>query len=139
MSASVSHRLFEDYVKNYVQFQPDLAVINLSNNDPPDAFEKGITDFLELNQSRKIKTLLLEEANSGEVIPVQGSLLANHRTLRQLAARFGVPIYSLHEFLNRPEVLRSGFLWWDFVHLTSYGQALTAQWLSPKLLKFVNP
>ena len=35
-------------------------------------------------------------------------------------------------------VLDSGRLWWDNVHLSSYGQALTAAWLAPLMLPLVS-
>ena len=48
--------------------------------------------------------------------------------------RFGVPVLDLHGHLSAPEVVDSGFLWWDYVHLSSYGHRRAAEWLAPQLL-----
>jgi hypothetical protein len=137
ISASTSQKLLEEYRRHYLDFSPDLVVINLSNNDPSTAFEIGISGFLKATQSTKIKAVFVEEANCAESSS-KTNLLTNHQILRALARQHDVPIFSLHDFLGQWDILESGSIWHDFVHLTSYGQTLTADWLVPRLLRVLR-
>ncbi|MDD5630181.1 MAG: SGNH/GDSL hydrolase family protein, partial [Elusimicrobia bacterium] len=132
VSGSDSAVLFDDYRRLYRRFRPDLVVLDLSGNDPPDRVASGVGDFLRLNQAAHVRSILLKEANSNET-PCLQDLLEKHRVLDELARRYSVPIYDLHGFLNAPEVFKTGWLWWDTVHMTPYGQQLVAAWLAPKL------
>lgn len=134
ISGSNSKELYELYQKNYLALKPDLVIINLSNNDTNEDFKISIINFLELNRLNKVKTLFLEEANSRES-DQENELLANHKVLRELALKYNIPVLPLHDYLKSNDVFESGILWWDFVHLTSYGQELVAKWLAPKLIK----
>ncbi len=113
-------------------------VINLSNNDgrSPQNFAAAMTGFLDFNAAAGIKTILLEEANSSEMAPGK-NLFANHQVLRQLGEKYGVPVLPLHGFLSESASLGNGWLWWDQVHLTSYGQEVTAGWLAPQVLNIL--
>jgi hypothetical protein len=53
--------------------------------------------------------------------------------VRNVAGEFDAPVFDLYSYLNSDDVYDSGFLWWDSVHLSSYGQDLAAQWLALKL------
>ncbi len=134
ISGSNSKELYEIYQKNYLALKPDLVIINLSNNDNNENFEISIINFLELNRQNKIKSVLLEEANSRET-DQENDLLENHKVLRKLALKYNIPVLPLHDYLKSNDVFESGIQWWDFVHLTSYGQELVAKWLAPKLMK----
>ena len=130
--------LLSEYKSRYRDFQPDLVVINLSNNDgrSPESFAAAMTGFLDFNAAAGIKTILVEEANSSEMAPGK-NLFANHRVLRQLGEKYGVPVLPLHGFLSESAKLGNGTLWWDQVHLTSYGQEVTARWLAPQVLNIL--
>ena len=130
--------LLSEYKSRYRDFQPDLVVINLSNNDgrSPQNFAAAMTRFLDFNAAAGIKTILLEEANSSEMAPGK-NLFANHRVLRQLGEKYDVPVLPLHGFLSESARLGNGTLWWDQVHLTSYGQEVTAGWLAPQVLNIL--
>jgi lysophospholipase L1-like esterase len=133
ISGSSSEELFKIYQQNYLKFRPDLVVVNLSSNDgAQDIFEENIEKLLKLNQSYAIKTILLEEANSHEYGKIK-ILLQNHQILKKIAKAYNVPVYPLHSYLSQPEIYQTGKLWWDFVHLTSYGQTVVADWLAPKI------
>jgi lysophospholipase L1-like esterase len=132
VSGATAEYLLEEYRKQYIQFRPDLVVIDLGNNDPADGFGKGLAGFLEENKRAGIQTILLEEANSFEAARFD-NLRRNHETMERLAVEYRVPVYPLHNFLNQPDVRDTGFIWWDIVHLTSYGQAVVSQWLAPRI------
>ena len=56
-----------------------------------------------------------------------------HKIMRRLGNELGIETFSMHDFLRKDEIRRSGQIWWDYVHLSSYGQALVADWLLPKV------
>jgi len=130
--------LLPDFKSRYRDFPADLVVINLSFNDrdSPETFFDAMTEFLDFNKAVGMQTILLEEANSLET-DLRKGLLANHQVLRRLGRKYRVPVLPLHDFLSASARLGNGTLWWDHVHLTSYGQELTAAWLAPQLLKIL--
>jgi lysophospholipase L1-like esterase len=135
VSGSHSPLLLKEYDENYLKFRPDIVVINLSNDDQGQTSESeaAIDGFLKQNELYGIKTILLEEANTPEKYDTD-DLLSNHEALRRLAKRYNVPVYSLHSFLSQPTIAGSGALWWDYAHLTSFGQGVVGRWLAPKVL-----
>src|SRR5262249_49236048 len=77
-----SDTLFENYMKNYLKFQPDIVVLNLSNNDiGNETFSASVAEFLKQNELSGVKAVLLEEANNPE-FPNLAPLLDNHKALR---------------------------------------------------------
>jgi len=135
VSAYRAADLLREYQSRYRDLRPDLVVINLSNNDQRsrEKFAVAMTGFLELNRAAGIQTILLQEANSPEMADHK-RLLANHEVLRQLGEKYHVSVLPLHGFLSQSARLGNGALWWDPVHLTSFGQEVTAGWLAPQLL-----
>jgi lysophospholipase L1-like esterase len=132
VSGSDAERLYKLYSHEYVKYLPDLVVINLSNNDLSNNFKIQIQKFIKINLMNKIKTVFLKEANYYEA----GSrlmLLKNHQILNELASQNDIPILDLHEYLKNTKLLNSGIVWWDIVHLSSYGQNLVANWLAPQI------
>jgi lysophospholipase L1-like esterase len=127
--------LLRDYKSRYRDFEPDLVVINLSFNDrgSPENFAAAMAEFLDLNGAAGIKTILLEEAHSPDTASPKG-FFANHQVLRRLGQKYRVPVLPLHDFLGESTRLGNGPLWWDQVHLTSYGHEVTAAWLAPQVL-----
>ena len=117
-------------------FQPELVVFNVSSNDKgtsrfADILDRAVSWTLESGA----RVLLVKEANSTE--KHTGGLGARHREMDAVAARYGVPVVDMHGYLESRK--RDGFLWWDFVHLTSYGQRLAAEKLSEEILALVPP
>jgi lysophospholipase L1-like esterase len=138
VSAYRAEELLPDFKSRYRDFQPDLVVINLSFNDrrSPENFFDAMTRFLDFTNAAGIKTILLEEANSVETDSPKG-FFANHQILRRLGRKYRVPVLPLHDFLSESARLGNGTLWWDQVHLTSYGQEMTAAWLAPQVLNIL--
>jgi lysophospholipase L1-like esterase len=140
VSSYRAEELLPDFKSLYRDFPPDLVVINLSFNDrrSTEIFFDAMKGFLDFNGAAGIKTILLEEAYSVEGFRVETDspqgIVANHQVLRRLGRKYGVPVLPLHDFLSESARLANGTLWWDQVHLTSYGQELTAAWLAPQVL-----
>ncbi|MBF0522631.1 MAG: SGNH/GDSL hydrolase family protein [Candidatus Omnitrophica bacterium] len=124
---SSSKRLYKLYEAAFIDTKPDLVIINLSNND--DNFDEQkfvlyLTRFCELNRRSGIRTAFMLEPNSLE----HRFYLPNHPIMRQVALRYNVPILDAQAFLA--ERHENGFLWWDWVHMSSFGHKLIAEFLT---------
>ena len=137
--------ILEKYSDSWIQLEPKLLVVVVSVNDAGNkGFKQSLVDLLELNRSKGIETLLvlepytpeMEQAYSLKRRPCDPEDLANnHNIMRQLSAEKGVPFLDLHSALKRD--FDTGFLWWDFVHLTSFGQRLAGNHLADFLLETI--
>jgi lysophospholipase L1-like esterase len=107
-------------------FRPDLVIVDLSNNDDARSFDKGLRSLLEWTRSIHSKTLFILEANSPEVDRIRD----RHAIMRNISTQYHVPLLDLNGYLTSDGVYDSGFLWWDLVHLTSYGQELAAEFIA---------
>lgn len=138
ISGANSEELLQVYKQDYLKLQPDLVVINLSNNDynlDSTGFVENVDTFLRINRENEIRTILVEEANDPENIPIKRHLASNHMSLRAFGRKYDVPVLPMHDFFGRTDISSSGAIWWDTVHLTSYGQELAAEMLGPHILK----
>jgi lysophospholipase L1-like esterase len=123
ISGQNSSVLRERYSKEWIEFQPDVVVINLGTNDTNmEAFRANLARFVELNGERGIRTVFALEANSIEHRPTS---LPQHADMRKVAEEKGVEVIDVHGLLK--ERYDEGFLWWDFVHPTSFGHRLIAE------------
>jgi len=109
---------------------------HLSNNDnlhispeKEDVFRSSLERFINLNKIHGIKTLFVLEANSIEATPGE---LKMHEVMRNVGIKNKIAVINLHEYLKMN--YDTGLLWWDSVHMTSYGHALTAKYLSGKII-----
>lgn len=125
-------------------FAATAAIVNLSNNDIDTAeFQRNLGELAFELSARKIRTVFVLEPNSLErrlSDSRHGNLAAKHALVRAVAARHGAPVVDLHGYLAQRK--DAGFLWWDFVHLTSFGQRLVADKLAadlPALLGINQP
>ena len=124
--------LLELYETEGIRLNPEWTVINLSVNDgSSQEFAPNLERFIDLNEAHGIKTLLVLEAVSIEGSP--GELLL-HPAMRKVARRRGVPLVDLHGYLKAN--YDRGFIWWDFVHPTSFGHKLIADCLFDALVKY---
>lgn len=136
VSGSSSQPMFEEFRTKFSAFKPDLMVINLANNDDVKDLEVGLAKFLELNHRLGIDTVLLKEANSLETD--HEGFRRNLLVVQSVADSFQVPVLDLNGFVNELERSDRGFVWWDFVHLTSYAQKQVALWLAPQLKRSID-
>ena len=131
VSGAYSPRLAAMYVGSLLELEPDVVVVNLSNNDlKPEAFATALETIARAGAERGVDTLFCLEANSVEHRPGE---LPMHATMRRVAEELDVPLIDLHAYLG--ERSDTGFLWWDLVHPTSYGHHLIAARLVPELAR----
>jgi lysophospholipase L1-like esterase len=117
------------YKENWIQSRPKLVIINFSSNDTdPEIFQAALQEFVDTNKKNNIKTVFILEANSTEVRP---SDLPLHALMREVGARNNILTIDLHAFIK--DQTFKGILWWDYVHLTSFGQHLAGEYLFKQL------
>jgi lysophospholipase L1-like esterase len=135
---SHSGLILEHFKHYWKAIAPNFMVINLSSNDRDlQQFSDNIYSLVYLIQSYGGHPLFLLEANSSEISKGKLSWLRKkHKVLATVAQEFSIPVWDLHGYLN--EVQNQGLIWWDSVHLSSYGQKLTANWLTTELIPFIE-
>jgi lysophospholipase L1-like esterase len=130
-----SGSLLELYETEWIDLRPEIVVVNISTNDPvPAALEANLERMVQLSLEEGISPLLVLEPNSIEMI--KQKLTENHAAMQRVAIRYGVPVVDMHSYLAQR--YEAGFLWWDFAHLTSFGQRLFAEGLVPPLRKVLK-
>lgn len=139
LNLAVSGGLLKDIFHDYQTivdktFIPDVMILNISYNDTLDDISKYIPKVLRWNQTNKIKTILIEEANSLTSQNAE-TLTKKHAILKEQAIIFGQNSLPFHQELLKEKYLESGDLWWDEVHLTDWGQSIAADWLSSEIMK----
>ena len=115
--------------------QATAALVNLSNNDvDTQKFRRSLDAIAGELLRRKMLVVFALEPNSPERRPTDrrhGDLSVKHEIVRSVAARSERPVIDLHAYLT--ERRDAGLVWWDFVHLTSFGQRLVARELAAEL------
>lgn len=123
--------LLELLRERWLELQPDLLIVNLSNNDKdPAVFEPAMEGFAQLAREHGIAALFTLEPNASEAVPGE---LPLHAVVRRVAEAQRVPVVDLHRALAAQA--QRGFLWWDHVHPTSFGHRLIAETLLPAVLE----
>ena len=105
-----------------------------TNDTNPARLRDNFAAILDLLAEAGVQPVLVLEANSIERLPTDsqhGDLSVKHRILSDLAVMRGIPVFDIHEHLASHR--NTGFLWWDFSHLTSFGQRLLAEYLEARL------
>jgi len=116
----------------WIKADLDLLVVNLSTNDTDSRkFRASLTELANLNRARGVETAFVLEPNAAE--RKSSWLKANHALMREVAAEFGVPVWDMSGHFAREGVRDSGFLWWDFVHLSSLGHRVAAEFLVERI------
>jgi lysophospholipase L1-like esterase len=129
----VSGQLLHHYRREWAGMKPDLVIVTLGNNDRAvQPFQRALEGFAASNRKRGIDTLFVLEPNSPEAFNRLG---ARHKVMRQVAREFGIPVLDMHQYLRSRH--ESGFVWWDSVHLTSWGQELFAEQLASEIARRV--
>ena len=123
--------LLEHYRAEWVDLGPRVTVVDLANNDSDGRmFTRSLVALVELNQARGIGTVFVLEPNSTEY-DERRPLEFKHAVMRRVASRMGVPVVDMDAYLAAHH--DDGFLWWDHVHLTSFGQRLFTDRLVPEI------
>jgi lysophospholipase L1-like esterase len=131
-----SDQIVQQYKEMWLKTAPDQVVVDLSNNDTDrNLFRQSLETLVALNRKMRIQTLLVQEPNNPEALSNFRQTEGNHRVMEEVAAQHHLPLVQMHKYLSSVPVYDTGFLWWDHVHLTSYGQSLFAEHLFPVLEK----
>lgn len=133
---SVSDLLLDSFKRSWVKLKPDVCVINIANNDErwnrmgnsPERFEKILEEFVSICRKNGIIPVFSFEAACPEVYP---DGFRYHDSVNRVAQRLGVEVLYLHRFLAQHK--ETGFLWWDYIHLTQYGHRLAAEFFASQL------
>lgn len=130
ISGGRARELINQYLEEWIGWEPDLVLLNLAHNDKnPRSYRRALKDLARTNVERGIPTVFVLEPNAPELI--RDNLLGNHAILREVAQAYHIPVLDLHACLRDDK--DTGILWWDFVHLTSYGQERAAHCLTELL------
>lgn len=117
----------------WYQLQPDVVVLNVGNNDEgktdPTLFQKTLEDFIKLSVDYQFKLVFVAEAVSLESV----AHLHNHEIMRTVAEENQIQFIDMNHYLSLQN--QRGILWWDHVHMTSFGYHLMAE----KLLADLKP
>ncbi len=120
------------YFQRWIDLEPSIVIVNASNNDIGHGkrqFREWLTRLAERNRELGIELVLVMEPNSLERrVPALGRF---HDIMRSVGEEYGLRVVDMHGYLL--ERYDDGFLWWDWVHLTSFGQRLFAERLVREL------
>jgi lysophospholipase L1-like esterase len=137
ISGVSSTELLGKYAESWRFSQPDLLVINLSNNDRrPDTLTANLRTLAHQTRAAGGRVVFLLEPNAAEV--EHRGLQEKHSAIQRLGQELGVPVWNLDGYLSSDPVYDSGMMWWDKVHLTSYGHGVVAEWLAPQMLAMIR-
>lgn len=126
-----------DLFKKHLNFNADVVLVNFSSNGSGEGLYEKLARLVEVGHKIQAKIVFVAEANSPEAGENYG-LMEKHRIMRQAGLDLGVETISMQDFLGGGEIRRSGQVWLDHVHLTTYGQSLVADWLQPKVLQILR-
>ena len=116
--------------------RPEMVVVNLSNNDETLGFKENLLEMYEVSSRNKTKIILIKEANSPDSNNIR--LMNNHKVIEEITSEKSIPCIDMHAYLSSPSIVDSGFLWWDFVHLTSYGQATAGKAIAREIHRIIE-
>ena len=128
--AEVAKDQRKHFEESWVAWQPELVLVNLGNNDrDPRILAREVERIARRAREAGSRVVFVPEPNCVEGRSARSLrvLVANHAAMREVAARLGLPVVEVHGRLHAER--DSGFLWWDRVHLTSYGQERLARLL----------
>jgi lysophospholipase L1-like esterase len=138
ISGSNSTELLGKYAESWRFARPDLLLINLSTNDEKiDTLTANLPTLTQQTRAAGGRVVFLLEPNAAEVD--HRGLQEKHSAIQRLGQELGVPVWNLDGYMSSDPVYDSGMMWWDKVHLTSYGHGVVAEWLAPQMLAMIRP
>lgn len=131
ISSVQSSYLLQLYKTSWANAAPKAVIIILSNNDKvdPDQFRLNLEEFVALNKRLSIQTFFVLEASSPEYPTIK--LERAHSVMKEVAAKSGTMVLDAHAYLKTKQT--EGILWWDYIHLTSFGQDLLARYICSQI------
>lgn len=140
LPGEVSTKVREALEKRFAAWQPELLLVNLGNNDRDAAvLARELERIARWGAERGIRVAFVPEPNCIESRSERSlrGLREKHAAMREVAGRLGVPVVEVHDALVAER--DAGFLWWDRVHLTSYGQERLARLLFEQRARWLEP
>lgn len=120
-------QLLQDHLPRWDYLSPDLVLINLGFNDAvasdpdPPALSRRLGRAVREFRRRGARVLLCTEPTL-----LEGEMIGRmHRAVRRAALISGAPVVPMQRHFQGQ--LRRGFVFWDRVHLTDFGQELWAR------------
>jgi len=124
VASARSYHLTRAVEGTWLRLRPRALVINLASNDQRvDVLMQRVERMITRSRAAGAVPLVLLEPNSPEFY--RGSIEQRHAASKRLCARLNAPLVDLQNHLD--ERYDAGFIWWDHVHLTSFGQRLMAE------------
>ncbi|MGB7947770.1 MAG: SGNH/GDSL hydrolase family protein [Candidatus Binatia bacterium] len=137
ISGSNSTELLSKYAESWRFSRPDFLLINLSTNDAKiDTLTANLRTLVHQTRADGGRVVFLLEPYAAEVD--HRGLQEKHSAIQRLGEELRVPVWNLDGYLSSHPVYDSGIMWWDKVHLTSYGHGVVAEWLAPKMLAMIR-
>lgn len=132
VQAALAPRLARALRERWIGHAPDVVVVDLSANDARlgdvETYAAALRDMVATSRAAGARVLFALEPLSPEV---HLEPLPTHAAMRSVAEELGVALVDLHAALCAED--QSGFLWWDFVHPTSFGHDRIAAALAPEV------
>ena len=129
VSGARAEYLLKHYRRIWHRAEPDLIVAILGHNDEAGPeFEKALEGFANESRARGVPIVFVLEPNSTETPTRVGE---RHAVIRRVALQTGAPVVDMYAYLDGRR--EAGHVWWDSVHLTSYGQRLFGEELARAL------
>jgi len=135
VSGRGSNMLVPWFRNDGVRLEPFLVVASMGVNDT-DAASYGLQlrQLALLCAERRISLIFSLEPGARGWAPVE--LDRMHQIMRGVADEHGLPLVDATAMVDQEWV--GGFLWWDTVHMTDYGNHLYADALWPTILEAVQ-
>lgn len=121
------HQVFETVRPIYTVVNCSCASSRLGTS--PADYRRELEKMVGLARGSGSGIAFVLEATSHE----KGNECVLNAVKREVARELDVRIVDLHSHLNAPGIADSGFIWWDFVHLTTYGQRLAGQLIAREI------
>jgi lysophospholipase L1-like esterase len=120
--------LFNIYKDEKLYEKYDFIIVNMSNNDvftEAKEFESFVFDFSKFSKEKNANLAFsLEPINAEYSGTIRKYEPYKHMLMRKVAQKMQIPVIETHEKIYNKR--NDGFLWWDMIHFTPYGQYIFA-------------
>jgi lysophospholipase L1-like esterase len=126
--------ILDHYSKEWIHLKPDVCVVNISLNDAGNPrFRSNLEEIIRLNRAAGIRTLFIPEP----LERFQKEHAHNQQMMKEVALQSGIQVAELSAALQKHQ--DEGFLFWDLVHLTDFGQLIFARALVEGFAPMLQP
>lgn len=123
----------KDYLAHidlFLKYPVDHVLLNFSHNDlNNDDFKQDMENIIKKFLEKKTKVTLIQEPHN--YVDLDSPILAeeNHESLFELSKKYSLALVDMQRKFEEKDVRDSGQIWWDHVHLTSYGHKVFVDYL----------